>query len=441
MIAEQTAERDLSALARVSREFHAILVDHLYQINIRRHDGAGICKAAIFGSLPAVKRFMTMGIDVRQGYAPTSTSRYNEFLGGNLEHPLLHATQYGHVELVQYLLEEGSDPDVRAGNRLTPLLIASRTGSLSIVKALKEAGGDGRLHAVGDPNFLEMFQRTPIREAAYGGHLNVVKYLFSVSETGDTRSLASECFPEAAASGNMELVIYLLEKGSDVNYRGWVFEGPHARDWGSALSFAVKYNHPDMVRLLLKNNARIESAIGSGTARVGTTLFRLAVRLGFGEVLKVLLDHDFPEEHVPDLDDLLHCAIFNGQTTIVEGLLTRLHDDTGTLYFAMEDAINFGHTDIVELLLKKGFNTDEAMLMAVVDGRKKIVECLLRRGIDPNSPTAPRSPLRLALNTGNIPMTELLLHYGAHINPLELQRFRRAKEKRAFMSQFSPTPS
>ncbi|KAJ0422929.1 hypothetical protein BJY00DRAFT_279107 [Aspergillus carlsbadensis] len=84
--------------------------------------------------------------------------------------------------------------------------------------------------------------------------------------------------------------------------------------------FAVKHNHPETVRLLLQHNACVHTVIGSGTIFVGTTLYMLAVHLGFVEVLKILIDHD-----ASGLDDLLHEAIPIGQTSIVEVLLTRFH--------------------------------------------------------------------------------------------------------------------
>jgi ankyrin repeat protein len=176
------------------------------------------------------------------------------------------------------------------------------------------------MYPEGDPNFLEMFQRTPIREAAYGGQLNVVRYLISVSE--DARSVASKCFLEAAAAGNVELISYLIDNGAHVNYRGWVSEGQQTHDRGTAIFFAVKHNHPETVRLLLQYGATIRGAIGSGSPDVGTTLSRLAVRLGLGEVLKILLVYD-----ASGLDDLLDCAIANGHTAIVDVLLAAFHDD------------------------------------------------------------------------------------------------------------------
>jgi hypothetical protein len=62
--------------------------------------GKGILQAAAHGSLSAVQRFTEKGFEVQYQ------------LGGHhlRDHPILHAATYGHVEVVKYFLEQGSNP-------------------------------------------------------------------------------------------------------------------------------------------------------------------------------------------------------------------------------------------------------------------------------------------------------------------------------------------
>lgn len=56
--------------------------------------------------------------------------------------PLHHAADYGHAEVVDYLISNGADVNVQDKHGLTPLLCACYEGHLKCVKILLEKGAD-----------------------------------------------------------------------------------------------------------------------------------------------------------------------------------------------------------------------------------------------------------------------------------------------------------
>ncbi|KAL2845041.1 ankyrin repeat-containing domain protein [Aspergillus pseudoustus] len=444
LVAEKShSQRDVNALARVNRRTFSLLIPWLYKHNVRRHNGTGICKAAELGCLAAVKRFLAAGFDVRNGLPLVAPDRVQEFVGstpaGDIEHPLLHAVQRGHLHLVLYLLNEGTDPDVRAtSSGMTPLLVAARHGSLSIVKALTEAGAEGSCcFEAHEPRLMETIQRTPVREAAFHGHLGVVKYLLSLSNKKDRHLLASKCLPEAAASGNTGLILFLVAQEGDINYRGWFWETRHTMSSGTALAFAIMHNHAELVQVLIRHGACVDEPVRTTAGRV-TTLLEKAVDLGHHQVVKVLLNYD-----IRSLDLRMRNAVSRGHAAVVEVLLTRYQPRPSDPWSPLDDAAMCGHIDIVRLFTGKGFDEEQALFTAVLYKRANIVDFLLEHGTNPDVPNSIRSPLRLALHYGHAPIIKAFLLFGAHIHPDDQRWFRchSSKEIAALAEQFPIVPS
>jgi len=87
----------------------------------------------------------------------------------------------GHLNVVQYLAEQGADKEARDHNRCTPLHFASRCGHLNVVQYLVEQGGD-KNECDGRIGY------TPLHCAAHNGSSYVVQYL--VQQGANTEALA-----------------------------------------------------------------------------------------------------------------------------------------------------------------------------------------------------------------------------------------------------------
>jgi ankyrin repeat protein len=83
--------------------------------------------------------------------------------------PLIYAAGYGHVEVVQMLLEDGANVDRAEEYGFTALHVAAANGHLDVCRLLLDWG------ATVDP--LDEWQDTPLHLAAMRGHLSVVKLL------------------------------------------------------------------------------------------------------------------------------------------------------------------------------------------------------------------------------------------------------------------------
>ena len=127
--------------------------------------------------------------------------------------PLLRAVEFTNIELVEFLLQHGADPDPVVDDGYTSLLTAiemDHPDSLKIVSLLIAAGAD--IHQTGTNGW------TPLHMAAARGHLEKARLLIEAGAEVDLRkNIDGEETPlmEAGWLGRAELVRLLLEHGAD----------------------------------------------------------------------------------------------------------------------------------------------------------------------------------------------------------------------------------
>lgn len=219
---------------------------------------------------------------------------------------LLHeACHVGKLDVIEYLLLQGLDVNVRDNYGETPLM---RAGSSTIQYLLskgadpfaKSKSGKTLLHyAAGhgldwfveyliaakiDPNANDQYGWTPLHFAAAYGNRNIVEILISKGADLKAKTNAGETLIHLAikSSPNADLIQFLIQNGADVNTKLLKYKNM------TLLHYSVRENWPEIVRLLLTNGA--DPNIQNTDYMENTPLYT-AVQYNFIECAKILLEH------------------------------------------------------------------------------------------------------------------------------------------------------
>jgi len=283
--------------------------------------------------------------------------------------PLDAAVSYGSNEIIQILIQNGADMNLRNEENMTALLWAVRNGRGEAVGLLLEKGA--HLHAkdnddktalhlaaeMGHGNVLELLlakglglhladkiDKTALHWAAEGGHAACVELL--ITNGADVRSGDIDdktALHWAAGQGHKAAVSALIAGGSDIDSKD--------RDGKTAMHWAAENGHKAAVRALIENGASLQSE-----DQGGRTALHWAARMGNETVVKLLV------ENRVDLDtkDLggrtaMHWAALRGHAAVVS-LLARegadLHIEDLAGQTARKWAARRGHNAVVGLLMQ-----------------------------------------------------------------------------------------
>ncbi|TVU50608.1 hypothetical protein EJB05_01986, partial [Eragrostis curvula] len=181
---------------------------------------------------------------------------------------VLHAASAkGHLDICQFLIEEGPRLDVnsRSTQGHTPVLLAAFAGNLPVLSYLLDHGGD--------PAMPDARGLTPLHEAATNGllHLSSSSSLIGLIQISFCGLIS--CLPQ----GHCDVVKLLLSKGVPVE--------PLANMW-TPLDFAVSKGHHQVLSILLDRGADAGADVNF-TTPYGQTAFTNTITACLPDVAKL----------------------------------------------------------------------------------------------------------------------------------------------------------
>ncbi|KAJ5737554.1 uncharacterized protein N7483_002679 [Penicillium malachiteum] len=320
------------------------------------------------------------------------------------------AARYGHLEVMQLLLDRGVDINARGSGDITAIAYASYEGSEEALAMLLKRG------AKIDWTDLQ----SPLALASNRGHERIVQLLLDQGGEVDLEGLnnslvdgeGNSALSAVSQQGDEKIVQLLLERGANVN---------HVDENGlSALQLASGQGHEEIVRMLLKPGADVNS---EGSEK---TLVQ-ASQQGHGKIVHLLLLRGADINQVDgDGHSALSAASMDGSEEIVEMLLKRgadvnLCNNEGDS--ALQCASDQGSESIVQMLLDGGAQIDckgsmgSALQLAASQGHEDTVKLLLDRGADVNVQGGNlESAIQEASSNGYEEIVQLLRDRGAELN-------------------------
>ena len=289
------------------------------------------------------------------------------------------AARDGDDLILELMLEEGVDVDVRAADGRTALHLIAENGNEAGARILLDHGANVNTTSYSKGNSVERKfggGRTPLHWAAEYGQLSMAKLLVEAgADLAIQNASGRTALQEAIRDGGDLVAKYLIDAGAPLNLtddEGW-----------TPLHQAAHDGRTDLVRLLLDKGLDLEAVVKDqnlwGWKQWGrATPLILAVDASRVQTVQYLVScgSNIKAESIGG-DQSIHIACWRGSLPIVKILLdagidieTRdsVHNETPLL-----KAASTGKTDIVLYLLEKGADTNAKTQF----GRNALVHCQL----------------------------------------------------------------
>ncbi|PKL45038.1 MAG: hypothetical protein CVV41_02820 [Candidatus Riflebacteria bacterium HGW-Riflebacteria-1] len=330
-----------------------------------------------------------------------------------------------HAELVEYLLDQGLDPNLPANDGTTPVVLADKSRQQELAFLLVQRGANPPDVQTIVKNWKQDRQSgTPLHQAAREGRALLVRELLKVlprERIEETDGNGWQALQVAVRSHQAEVATLLLRHGLDPNRK--------MANGRTALHHAVDSRSSELVALLLEFGARADLADDKGV-----TPLMLAEQGGDPGFLALL------ERAGPQLsgETASGTAIIQQRADLVKAMVDKRWVSVRRLLRAgapADGADARGNTllmlamshqkwDIVNELLAMDVpirvaNSDgvTALHLAAKGGRRTLLRNLLARGAPVDAEdNAGRTPLFSALEKPSISVLEVLTNAGANLN-------------------------
>ncbi|XP_027027080.2 CARD- and ANK-domain containing inflammasome adapter protein [Tachysurus fulvidraco] len=318
---------------------------------------------------------------------------------------LLLAAEHGHVPVIKFLLHQGAKLDFKDQLGRTALHKAAEMGHTEAVVALVRAGAG--IYAT------DQASKTPQHLAAQNGHENAVRAL--VMEERRTFKNQTTFLHMAATEDDSVLAESLMRNGASVD--------THDGHGKTELFHAISRGNEKTAAMLLQAGAQIDSGI-----------IEAAFKLNRESVLSLLLRNIKTALSPKEVKSILFKAVQKNWDKIVTALI-----DSGADINACNDlgytplllATELSNLEVFKVLVSNKAELDKrlpnqmsALHLAIQSGSMPITEILLDMGMDPNI-IGPKEqmPLHLGAVHNHPALMALLLHNGAQINAVTQEGF------------------
>ncbi|XP_052239797.1 protein phosphatase 1 regulatory subunit 12A-like isoform X3 [Dreissena polymorpha] len=159
------------------------------------------------GNPEIVMQLLNAGTQPESAVEPVQVNHQNK----NGDTALHSAAQYGHVAVVDVLLQKSANPTIRNIENASPLDLAAQYGRLDVVKRLLISHPE----LANRPSSVQ----SPLHLASRNGHTDVVSHLLDNKFDIQTKTEYGTALHEAALHGKLDCVRLLLGCGVDVNAR------------------------------------------------------------------------------------------------------------------------------------------------------------------------------------------------------------------------------
>eukprot|EP00538_Stauroneis_constricta_P000756 CAMPEP_0119572868 /NCGR_PEP_ID=MMETSP1352-20130426/44837_1 /TAXON_ID=265584 /ORGANISM="Stauroneis constricta, Strain CCMP1120" /LENGTH=535 /DNA_ID=CAMNT_0007622555 /DNA_START=125 /DNA_END=1730 /DNA_ORIENTATION=- len=306
---------------------------------------------------------------------------------------LAHRLKYGHVEIVDILIEYGAD--VRSRNKYTkytPLHIACFHKQLKVAERLIEVDKD-HVHMDDREKYILLHY------AAEFNDLPMMKLLMTIGSD-------SNCSPNshlhtpltmAAIEGRTSIVQALLDAGADMNKEEWCDQSPYG-GINSALYKTCCAGHADVAKLLINRGASLD-----GTNRNGQNL------------LHTILDNFDTFHDEETLHEIIRLLVEKTEGFLVGG------KDCGGRTPLHAASCASGTAQAIPYLIDNGADVDaidvdghSPLYYASMYGSFEKVQTLVAAGADINIvDSEEQTPVHAACRIGDLRVLRFLVAHGA----------------------------